>query len=75
MDFWETFSGINTPRLNYVIAKNKYTKHEVHYRDGTNAKHCSICEHYDNGTCNKVSGIIRPKMLCDLYDPSGDDDS
>lgn len=53
---------------------SKHTKEAVNYRDGTKARHCSICRHWIAATtsknyarCTKVEGEIKAAKDCDIY--------
>lgn len=45
----------------------KKDKKDVRYSDGMKARHCGVCEYYDNHTCAKVKGKIQPSKWCTLF--------
>lgn len=44
-----------------------HSKKSVDYSKGMPSAHCSICRFYDNGTCAKVRGYIKPDFWCRLF--------
>ncbi len=40
---------------------------EVNYRKGDEEVSCSSCEYFKEDSCEKVSGVIAPQGLCDLF--------
>ena len=51
------------------LANKPYTMEEVEYTDdGSEAEHCSICDHYVNATtCAIVNGVINAGGWCNKF--------
>jgi len=48
---------------------SKKTKQETHYRPGKPGRRCANCEYMNqDGTCDKVEGLVTPPMVCDLWE-------
>lgn len=46
----------------------KVTKAVARYRKATTTNRCGNCRYMnDDGTCDKVVGIVKPTMVCSLY--------
>lgn len=48
--------------------RRKVSKESLHYRPGSDAKHCGNCTMFDHGKCSLVSGHIDAEMRCDKWE-------
>lgn len=49
--------------------EGRYTKAEADYRPSSDdARSCGSCEHFEDGSCDIVSGTIRPEDVCDYWE-------
>jgi hypothetical protein len=46
---------------------DKIEKDHANYGRGTKTAHCSVCEHYHEGSCDIVKGFIDPSYWCQHF--------
>ena len=55
--------------MKFSHSTKKFDKREVGYEHPAKGPdHCSTCEHYRNGSCVIVAGVIRPEDWCEKYE-------
>lgn len=64
----EVFAPVSEGWGDNIVQKAKKSKASVDYSKGKPSAHCGICEHYEDGSCELVSGPIDPDMWCELFE-------
>lgn len=49
----------------------KVSKVTAHYRQGSRTENCRVCRFMnEDGSCDRVVGMVQPQMVCDLFQPT-----